>query len=307
MSEERIERMNETDEERHLRHKMERQKRREKKRKKAAVVAFIMSLAMIIEIVAVGLFIGFYSKGSSDRFSRHISEYSVKAYELVIKRVEALSTKYGLPNSVYEEVITQDRVTIALEAFANDLSEIDYATDVATEDISKTISENVRTHLNSIGVKIDDAINENTNNYTAQCVNYFKNTLIFSHFRIIRQLKMYLFYFVVTVSIICMTIIAICLILIYRYTSRKRQMLRYMIYSVGTTWIVTFIPAMLIYSHAIPIYLKGMKFEFQFELIMNYFYNSVHYLLSASYLLFALYIILTVTWYYIALNKKSHI
>ncbi|MBQ7654306.1 MAG: hypothetical protein IJS17_04465, partial [Clostridia bacterium] len=145
------------------------------------------------------------------------------------------------------------------------------------------------------------------NSFSEQCVNTYKNTLIFSHFRTIRQLKLYLYYVVIAVSIVCVTIIAICLILLNRFASRKRQMLRYIIYALGASWILIFIPSILIYNRLIPIYLSGMKLEFQFNLIMNYFYNAFHYLITVSYLLFAVYLILVAAWYYVATRKRSHI
>lgn len=307
MAEEKNDRRSETEEKRQLRHEERRERRRKIKRRNSVIIAFVMALAMVVEITSVGLYMGFFSTGASKRLGVYIDEYLDSAYTVVLQRVEALSIKNGLPTTVYYDVLTEDRMRVTLESFVNDLSEKDASSETVTDDIKEAIIEKVSAHLKSTGVTIDEKVSANIVNYSEQCVKIYQNTLIFSHFRLIRQLKMYLFYAVVAVTIVCVTVIVICIVLLNRYLSHSRQILRYMIYAVGTSCLVTFVPSFLLYNRLIPIYLSNMQLKFQSDVIMNYFYNSFHYLMSVSYLLFAVYLILIGIWYYIATVKKGHI
>ncbi|MBQ7581059.1 MAG: hypothetical protein IJU39_07120 [Clostridia bacterium] len=307
MAEEKNEIIAENEEERYARYQAEREKRKKRNQRKSIIVSVIMTFALVIEITAVGTYMGFFSAGSAKKLGEYLNSYSDEAYEVVLQRLEAWTIKNGLPTSVYEDVITQERVNITLEAFANDLSEMDFESDVVTDDISKAIDENVRLHLTSTGVKVDKNVNENINYYVGQCINIYQKTLVFSHFRIIRQLKMYLFYFVVAVTVVCATVIAVCLILLNRYVSRNRQILRFFIYALGASWILTLVPSFLIYHRILPIYISGMNLEFQFNLVMSYFYTSLRYLMTISNLIFVAYITLIGVWYYIANKKRTHI
>ena len=265
-----------------------------------------MSVAMFLEIATIGAYLGYYSSGNVARLSAYINEYSDEALKTVEKRMEAATIKNGLPRSVFESVITQARVNITLEAFINDLADDEFSESIATDDISKAISENVLIYLKSSGIKIDDTVNKNANDYVLQCVNIYKNTLIFSHLRIIRQMKTYMFYITVAISIFSITVIAICIILLNKYLARKRQILRYVIYAVGTSWVLIFVPSLLVYCRAIPIYIKGMRLEYQFNLIMNYFYLSLRFLITFSLLMMAIYVILIGAWYYSVSKKNGH-
>ncbi|MBQ7654572.1 MAG: hypothetical protein IJS17_05820, partial [Clostridia bacterium] len=166
MAEERIETSSETEEERHARHEKERERLREKRRKNSMIVSFIMAFVMVIEIATVGIYMGFFSSGSSKRLAGYIETYSGEAYEVTLQRLEALAIKNGLPTSVYEDVITLDRVQITLEAFVNDLADRDFNSEIVTDDLNKAINENVRIHLTSTGVKIDENVNDNINSFS---------------------------------------------------------------------------------------------------------------------------------------------
>ena len=306
MSEERIDRINETDEQRHRRHEMMRRKQRESKNKKLAIIAFIMSFALFLELATVGMYLGLFSTSTAKRLGSYFSNYSDEAYKTVTQRIEAVTIKNGFPTTIYDQIITQERVNITLQAFINDLTETDYSDNVPTEDIKKALNENVLLHLKNTGVKVEGDVAANVESYVTQCINTYKNTLIFSHFRTIRQMKVYIFYVVVVMTIVCVTIIVICLILLNRYLARKRQLLRYIIYAVGTSFILIFIPSFLLYNRLVPIYIKGMRLGYQFDLIMNYFYNSFHVMLIFSYMLFIVYAILLAGWYYMASQKRGH-
>lgn len=301
-----IAKIDETSEESRQRQKLRREKYRRKCRRKTKIASFIMAFMLFLEVCTTAVYVGLYSSKSIGN-SIIMSNYASEVFEDIFQRVESVSIINNLPNSVFENVITREQVNISLQSFRESLSSVSSDNVISTDEMFKKIVENTKKYLKSKEIKITDDVDANINRYAVRCVNIYENTLIFSYMKGIAQLKPFLLYGFIGMTILSFTVIIVCLIVMNAYVRYSRQILRHATYGVGACALLTSISSVFVIRGTLPLYFSKITTQYKYELVENYVSNLLKTISSASLGLFIIFLIMLSIWYYIvSVKSRGH-